>query len=62
MCSNRIAAPPTVAAAFDTLDAPIERVTQMDVPMPYALHLEDVVYPTVAKVVAAVRRALYLEG
>jgi len=45
---------------FDTLDAPIERVTQMDVPMPYALNLEDVTYPTVPKVVAAVKKSLYL--
>jgi len=47
--------------AFDELDAPIERVTQMDVPMPYALHLEDVTYPTAAKLTAAVKRALYLD-
>ena len=46
---------------FDELDAPIERVTQMDVPMPYALNLEDVTYPTAAKVIAAIKRALYLE-
>ena len=44
---------------FDQLDAPIERVTALDVPMPYALHLEDLVVPTVPKVVAAVRRTLY---
>ncbi len=47
---------------FDELDAPIERVTSLDVPMPYALHLEDLVAPTVPKVVAAVRRTLYLDG
>ncbi|MSP60635.1 MAG: pyruvate dehydrogenase complex E1 component subunit beta [Myxococcales bacterium] len=47
-------------AVFDELDAPIERVTAMDVPMPYALHLEELVVPTAPKVVAAVRRALYL--
>ena len=47
---------------FDELDAPIERVTAMDVPMPYALHLEELVVPTVAKVVAAVKRALYLDA
>ena len=48
-------------SVFDELDAPIERVTQMDVPMPYALNLEDVTYPTAAKVIAAVKRALYLK-
>ena len=46
---------------FDELDSPIERVTAMDVPMPYALHLEDIVVPTVPKIIAAVKRALYLE-
>jgi pyruvate dehydrogenase E1 component beta subunit len=47
------------ARAFDELDAPIERVTALDVPMPYALHLEDLVLPTAPKVIAAVKRALY---
>jgi pyruvate dehydrogenase E1 component beta subunit len=46
---------------MDHLDAPIERVTSDDVPMPYALHLEDEVQPQVADVVAAVRKVLYLE-
>jgi pyruvate dehydrogenase E1 component beta subunit len=47
------------ARAFDELDAPIERVTALDVPMPYALHLEELVLPTAPKVIAAVKRALY---
>jgi pyruvate dehydrogenase E1 component beta subunit len=47
---------------FDELDAPVERLTQMDVPMPYALHLEDLTYPTAGKLTAAVKRALYLES
>ncbi len=46
---------------MDMLDAPIERVTSDDVPMPYAKNLEDEVQPQVKDVVAAVRRALYLE-
>jgi len=46
---------------MDMLDAPIERVTSDDVPMPYAKNLEDEVQPQVADVVAAVKRALYLE-
>jgi pyruvate dehydrogenase E1 component beta subunit len=46
---------------MDMLDAPIERVTSDDVPMPYAKNLEDEVQPQVTDVVAAVRRALYLE-
>ncbi len=48
-------------ACIDALDAPIERVTSDDVPMPYAKNLEDEVQPRVDDVVAAVRRALYLE-
>jgi pyruvate dehydrogenase E1 component beta subunit len=46
---------------MDMLDAPIERVTSDDVPMPYAKNLEDQVQPQVEDVVAAVKRALYLE-
>jgi pyruvate dehydrogenase E1 component beta subunit len=46
---------------MDALDAPIERVTSDDVPMPYAKNLEDEVQPQVKDVVAAVRRVLYLE-
>ena len=46
---------------MDMLDAPIERVTSDDVPMPYAKNLEDEVQPQVADVVAAVRRVLYLD-
>ncbi len=46
---------------FDDLDAPIVRVTQADVPMPYAKNLEKAAKPDVAKVVAAVRTVSYLE-
>jgi pyruvate dehydrogenase E1 component beta subunit len=46
---------------LEALDAPIERVTSEDVPMPYAKNLEDEVQPQVKDVVAAVRRALYLD-
>ena len=45
---------------MDSLDAPIERVTSDDVPMPYAKNLEDEVQPQIKDVVAAVKRALYL--
>ena len=47
-------------SCLDALDAPIERVTSEDVPMPYAKNLEDDVQPQVHDVVAAVKRALYL--
>ena len=46
---------------LDHLDAPIERVTSDDVPMPYALNLENEVQPQLKDVRAAVKRALYLE-
>jgi len=46
---------------MDALDAPVERVTSDDVPMPYAKNLEDEVQPQVKDVVAAVRRVLYLD-
>src|SRR5262249_38179704 len=46
---------------LDSLDAPIERVTSDDVPMPYAKNLEDEVQPQANDVIAAVKRALYLE-
>jgi pyruvate dehydrogenase E1 component beta subunit len=46
---------------MDYLDAPVERVCSDDVPMPYAKNLEDEVQPQVKDVVAAVKRALYLE-
>ncbi len=45
---------------MDALDAPIERVTSDDVPMPYAKNLEDEVQPQIKDVIAAVKRALYL--
>jgi pyruvate dehydrogenase E1 component beta subunit len=44
--------------AFDSLDAPPDRVTCLDVPMPYARNLESLVVPTPERVVGAVRRLL----
>jgi len=44
--------------AFDHLDAPPERVTNLDVPMPYARNLEDIVLPSADRVAATVRRLL----
>lgn len=46
---------------FDDLDAPLVRVTQADVPMPYAKNLERAAKPDVPKVVAAVRKVSYLD-
>ena len=45
--------------AFDDLDAPIVRVSQADVPMPYAKNLEQLAKPTAQRVVAACNRVLY---
>jgi pyruvate dehydrogenase E1 component beta subunit len=44
--------------AFDDLDAPPERVTNVDVPMPYATTLESLVVPHAERVIAVVRRLL----
>jgi pyruvate dehydrogenase E1 component beta subunit len=54
----------TVAAlvqeeAFDHLDAPILRVTQADVPMPYAKGLEKIAKPGVEHIIEKVQRVLY---
>ncbi|CAN5651426.1 pyruvate dehydrogenase complex E1 component subunit beta [soil metagenome] len=46
---------------FDFLDAPVLRVHQADVPMPYAKNLERAAKPDAQKVTAAVRKVLYLE-
>src|SRR3989449_6916933 len=47
--------------AFDQLDAPVLRVTQADVPMPYNKQLERLAKPSPERVVAAARRVLYLD-
>ncbi len=44
---------------FDDLDAPVELVSGEDVPMPYNHALELAAQPSVEKIVAAARRALY---
>jgi len=45
--------------AFDHLDAPVLRVGQADVPMPYAKNLEQLVKPSLDRVVKACHRVLY---
>ena len=44
--------------AFDDLDAPVQRVTGADVPMPYSKPLEDIAYPHEPQVVGAVLATL----
>jgi pyruvate dehydrogenase E1 component beta subunit len=39
--------------AFDYLDAPIQRISAADVPMPYSKALEDIAYPHEPQVVRA---------
>ena len=48
-----------VKEAFDYLDAPPERVFQVDVPLAYAANLEALSLPGTEDVVAAARRACY---
>jgi pyruvate dehydrogenase E1 component beta subunit len=45
--------------AFDHLDAPILRVSQADVSVPYAKNLEQLVKPNANRVVKACHRVLY---
>jgi pyruvate dehydrogenase E1 component beta subunit len=47
---------------FDDLDAPVIRVHQADVPMPYAKALERAAKPDVPKTIAAVKKVMYLEA
>jgi pyruvate dehydrogenase E1 component beta subunit len=47
---------------FDQLDAPVLRVHQADVPMPYAKNLEKAAKPDIPKTIAAVKKVMYLEN
>jgi pyruvate dehydrogenase E1 component beta subunit len=47
---------------FDELDAPVERVTGEDVPMPYARNLELLAVPHEEHVAAAVKKVMYANG
>ena len=46
--------------AFDDLDAPVARVSALDVPMPYARNLEKLVVPSADHIVAAARHVGYI--
>ncbi len=46
-------------SVFDELDAPIIRVSQEDVPMPYNERLEKAVLPSADKLIAAVKKVCY---
>jgi pyruvate dehydrogenase E1 component beta subunit len=45
---------------FDDLDAPVERITGADLPMPYNHHLEQLCIPDAGRAVEAVKKLLYL--
>jgi pyruvate dehydrogenase E1 component beta subunit len=47
---------------FDDLDAPVVRVHQADVPMPYAKNLERAAKPDVPKTIAAVKKVMYIDN
>jgi pyruvate dehydrogenase E1 component beta subunit len=46
-------------SSFDDLDAPLQRVCSVDVPLPYAANLEALALPKVEEVIAAVRAVTY---
>jgi pyruvate dehydrogenase E1 component beta subunit len=48
--------------AFYELDAPVARVCGVEVPMPYAAHLEEAALPQVPAIVAAAREAVGADG
>jgi pyruvate dehydrogenase E1 component beta subunit len=49
-----------MAQAFDDLDAPVQRVNSLDIPMAYAANLERMTVPNAEKVVEAVKAVCYL--
>lgn len=57
--SSEIAAILMESSAFNYLDAPMERVTGADVPMPYEGGLEQLALPQVEDVVAAIERTTF---
>jgi pyruvate dehydrogenase E1 component beta subunit len=44
---------------FDYLDAPVKRITNLDVPMPYAHNLEEAILPSPERVASAAREVCY---
>ena len=47
--------------AFDYLDAPVQRVTGVDVPAPYEQGLENAAVPKAHNVIAAVKKSLNMQ-
>lgn len=46
------------ANTFFHLDAPVQRVTGMDIPTPYAFNLEDLTFPKTHNIVKAIKNCL----
>jgi len=55
---SEIAAIIMESSAFDYLDHPLERVTGLDIPLPYAINLETMSLPQPDNIVNAVRKVL----
>ena len=56
--TSEIAAIIMESDAFDYLDAPLERVTGADVPMPYSIPLEKLALPQIDDITTAVKRTI----
>jgi pyruvate dehydrogenase E1 component beta subunit len=56
---SEIAAVIMESEAFDYLDAPFNRVTGADVPMPYSISIERLAVPQVENIVSAVLHTCY---
>jgi len=48
--------------AFFELDAPVQRICSVEVPMPYARHLEDAALPQVGKILEVARKMVETNG
>ncbi|KAI3974407.1 hypothetical protein MKX01_038740 [Papaver californicum] len=48
-----------IEESFGYLDAPVERIAGVDVPMPYAANLERMAVPQVGDIVRAAKRVCY---
>jgi pyruvate dehydrogenase E1 component beta subunit len=47
-------------SCFDYLDAPIERVTSLEAPMPYAENLEEAILPRPPRILEAIKKVAYI--
>lgn len=45
-------------SGFDYLRGPVQRVTSIDIPMPYAKNLEDSVFPNAGTIIKAVQNVM----